>query len=895
MSADAEAARLRDATERRAHWKRWGPYLSERAWGTVREDYSPDGDAWDYFPHDHARARAYRWNEDGLARHLRPPPVHLLRAGALERTRSDPQGAALRPDRPAGQPRRGREGVLLLPRQHADALVHEGALQVSAGRVPVRAARGRERAPQPRPIPSSSCSTPASSTATATSTCSSSTPRPRSKTSLIRITVANRGPDAAAIDRPADALVPQSLVVAARLQEAFAVAQRRPRRRRRPSSSTRMSSAGATFIATASPELLFTNNETNTERLFKTAEHHAVREGRHPRLRRPRQAAAVNPAAHRHQGRGALPRDDPGRRTAGLPLAADRRADRGARSRIPSRSVFDERIAEADEFYDERHPRRRSPTTAKSVMRQAFAGLLWSKQFYHYVVRDWLNGDPGQPPPPAERARRAQQRLAHLYNADVISMPDKWEYPWYAAWDLAFHCIPLALVDPEFAKEQLVLLLREWYMHPNGQLPAYEWAFGDVNPPVHAWAALARLQDRAAAHRQAAIAGSSSGCSTSCCSTSPGGSTARTPRATTSSRAGSSASTTSACSIAASRCPAARISSSPTAPAGWRCTRSTCWPSRWSWRTKIRPTRTSPASSASTSCTSPTRCRIAATPRCACGTRRTASTTTSLHTPRRPPRSRSRCARWSGLIPLFAVETLEAVDAGPAARLPRPHASGSSQNRPDLTNNVASMVTPGQGERRLLSIVDARPAAPDPRRRCSTSASSCRPTASARSRVSTRTIPSSSGSTARNTRVDYEPAESTNGLFGGNSNWRGPIWFPVNYLLIESLQKFHYYFGDDFKVECPTGSGQMMNLWEVATELSRRLSSIFLQTGRPPRRSTAASSGSRPTRTGATWCSSTSTSTATPGRAWAPAIRPGGRRWSRSCCSRAAKRREDQP
>ena len=160
----------------------------------------------------------------------------------------------------------------------------------------------------------------------------------------------------------------------------------------------------------------------------------------------------------------------------------------GDRSALSSTTSSASACAEADEFYATVIPPDLSDD-ARNVMRQAFAGMLWSKQFYHYVVSEWLEGDPAVPPPPDERQRRPQHEWTHLYNADVISMPDKWEYPWYAAWDLAFHCVPLALVDPEFAKEQLMLMLREWYMHPNGQMPAYEWAFGDVNPPVHAWAA----------------------------------------------------------------------------------------------------------------------------------------------------------------------------------------------------------------------------------------------------------------------------------------------------------------------------------------------------------------------------------------------------------------------
>ena len=204
------------------------------------------------------------------------------------------------------------------------------------------------------------------------------------------------------------------------------------------------------------------------------------------------------------------------------------------------------------------------------MQRQALAGLMWSKQFYHYSVELWLEGDPAQPPPPEVRKHGRNADWTHLYNLDVLSMPDKWEYPWYAAWDLAFHTLPIALIDPEWAKRQLILLLREWYMHPNGQLPAYEWAFGDVNPPVHAWAA---WQVYKITRAQAGTTPPSwSGSFTSCCSTLPGGSTARMPTATTSFRAASWGWTTSASLTAARPCPPAATSSRPTAPPGWPCT-----------------------------------------------------------------------------------------------------------------------------------------------------------------------------------------------------------------------------------------------------------------------------------------------------------------------------------
>ncbi len=312
---------------------------------------------------------------------------------------------------------------------------------------------------------------------------------------------------------------------------------------------------------------------------------------------------------------------------------------------------FDQVLAlrrqEADQFYQARCPALCEPGREddRRIVRQGYAGLLWSKQFYHYDVRAWLQGDPAQPAPPPDRGRPGSRNLEwlHLYNRDVLSMPDKWEYPWYAAWDLAFHMIPFARIDPAFAKQQLLLLLREWYMHPNGQLPAYEFALRRREP------AGARLGRPGGSTRSpSARTGSATGifwpgCSRSCCSTSPGGSTARTPTARTSSRAAFSAWTTSGCSIARSRCPPGARWNRRTAPPGWRSTAPPCcrWP--WNWPGGSRPTRTWPRSSSSTSSASPT----PSTPwaAAACGTRATASTTTSC-TPA-GGRCRCGCDRWS--------------------------------------------------------------------------------------------------------------------------------------------------------------------------------------------------------------------------------------------------------
>jgi hypothetical protein len=479
---------------------------------------------------------------------------------------------------------------------------------------------------------------------------------------------------------------------------------------------------------------------------------------------------------------------------------------------------------EADEFYGRVIPQDLS-SDAQNVMRQGFAGMLWSKQFYHYVIKNWLEGDPGNPPPVAERKTGRNSQWPHLYNADVISMPDKWEYPWYAAWDLAFHCVPLALVDCEFAKEQLVLLLREWYMHPNGQLPAYEWAFADVNPPVHAWAAWRVYKidkkrngkgDRAFLERvfhklllnftwwvnrkdaegmnifQGGFLGLDNiGVFDRSAPLPTGGYIEQSDG-------------TSWMAMYTLNLLAIALELASEDPA-YEDVASKFW-EHFIYIARAMNHRGNE------------------------GVGLWDEMDGFFYDVLRFPDGRKypmRIRSMVGLIPLFAVETLEPEVL---ERLPgfKRRLEWFIDNRRDLIGNVACMRSPGRGERRLLSIVDR-----DQLRRVlrfmldeNEFLSPYGIRALSRYHKDNPYMLSVNGNQYR---VDYEPAESSTGLFGGNSNWRGPIWFPVNFLLIESLQKFHHYLGDDFKVEFPARSGNMLTLWDVAAELSRRLSQIFLK------------------------------------------------------------------
>ena len=573
---NAEIRRLQESHDGTAGWKNWGPYLSERQWGTVREDYSEGGNAWDYFSHDQARSRAYRWGEDGLAGISDRPAAALFRAGALERQGPDPQGAAVRADQQRRQSRRGREGVLLLSRLHADPLVHEVPLQVSAGGVPVRRA-GDDQSPDAAGTSSNTnCSTRACSTTTAISTSSSSMPRPRRRhpdRDHRRQSRAGSGDVACA----ADAVVPQHLVVGRATANCRPSPADADRRRWRWSRRTDPK-LGTRYLLLRGRAVAAVHRKRNQHRSGCSAspQRDAVREGRHQQLRRAwtsgRGESGSRPARRSRRITSSTFRAGKSQHAA---AAAERcRSRRASHCTAPFGRSFDD--------VDERTPSARRTSSTRSITppslnadarpsHAAGAGRDAVEQAVLLLRRRQVARRtrlPIRSEPTASAAPR-NDHWHHMYNADVISMPDKWEYPWYAAWDLAFHVLALTLVDPDFGKQQLDLMLREHYMHPNGQIPAYEWNFGDVNPPVHAWATIFTYRLEKARPARATCAGWSAA-SRSCCSTSPGGSTARTARARTSSRAASSGSTTSASSIAARRCRPAAISNRPTAPPGWR-------------------------------------------------------------------------------------------------------------------------------------------------------------------------------------------------------------------------------------------------------------------------------------------------------------------------------------
>jgi hypothetical protein len=819
---DDERLRLQQAD-----WKRWGPYLSERAWGTVREDYSPDGDPWHYFPYEQSRSRAYRWNEDGIAgicdRHQ-----HICFALALWNGRDETIKERLfglsGPQGNHGEDVKEYYFYLDSTPTHSYMKALYKYPQGAFPYVKLRAESARRGRNEPEYELLDTGVFDEDRYFDVFVEYAKATP----EDILIRITAVNRGPDAAALD-----LLP---TIWFRNRWSWDPATPRPSLSRGPDVASGVTVAldddtyGRRYLhCEGVPELLFTENETNAARLF---------------------AKGVNATPFVKDGindcvvagaRDAVNPDDTGTKCAAryaMSIPPGGRAVvrlRLAESPLPApfdetfADTFRDRIAEADAFYAGVIPQRLSDD-ATNVMRQAFAGLLWSKQFYHYDVRRWLLGDPGQPTPPAERKSGRNHDWRQLNNADVMSMPDKWEYPWYAAWDLAFHCIPLALVDAHFAKAQLTLLLREWYMHPNGQLPAYEWNFADVNPPVHAWAALRvfridrRVNGRADrgflervfhklllnftwwVNRKDAEGNNIF----------EGG------------------------FLGLDNIGVFDRSNPPPGAAHLEQSDATSWMATFTLNMLAIAMELAAEDSIYEDIATKffehfLQIAHAMTDRgdqslCLWDEADGFFYDVLYHGGQREP---LRVHSMVGLIPLFAVETIE-PSAIEKMRGFRRRMEWFLQNRPDLTNNVASIHEAGRGDRRLLSVVDASQL-----RRLLAVALDEREFLSpyglrALSRVHAER-PYVLRINGDDHVIDYEPAESTTGLFGGNSNWRGPIWFPLNYLLIESIQKFHYYYGDDFLVECPTGSGRMMTLWDVATFLSQRLSSIFLrQDGRRP-------------------------------------------------------------
>jgi hypothetical protein len=826
----AERDRLREVEEGRQPWRRWGPYLSERQWGTVREDYSPDGTAWTYFPHDHARSRAYRWGEDGLLG-LCDDQGLLCLAPALWNGK-DP----ILKERLFGLGNsEGNHGEDVKEEYHYLDAVPSGAYLEALYRYPVvefpyQALRDENRR-RGRELPELELRD-TGAFAAGWLELRVEYAKAEAEDLLVRLTVVNRSAEA----RPVH-LLPQLWL---RNTWSWGREAGRPRIAQLGAGLAKATHQrlGAMYLQWEGlPEVLLGENETNVARLYglspagpaKDAFHDAVVQGRRDGLRTDGEGSklALWHVAELPPGGTLAVRLRLRREPATLPFADFDR-------------IFAGRRAEAEEFWRETSAGIPDPE-ARRVARQALAGMLWSRQYYHWDVSHWLAGDPGQPPPPSQRRRGRDAGWEHLNNGDVLLVPDKWEYPWYAAWDLAFQCVAVARADPELAKAQLVLLLREWYMQPSGQLPAYEWNLGDANPPVHAWAAWRVFTIDRELH---------------------GG---RGDRAFLE-----------------------RVFHKLLLNFTWWVNRKdvegrnvfqggflgldnigvfdrsdlpgceeldqadgTSWMAMYALdllRIALELAREEPIYQDVATKFVEHFLYIAGAMNDVGGQGVALwdAEDEFFYDVLRRPDGRAvplKVRSLVGLIPLFAVEVLEPDLLGHVPEF-TDRLSWFLRYRPDLAGLVSRWHVPGAGYSRLLALLRGH----------------------RMKRVLRRMLdedeflsPFGIRSLSRHHRgapfrlavdgaiadVGYEPAESRTGLFGGNSNWRGPVWLPMNFLVVEALRRFHRYYGDDFRVECPTGSGKLRTLAEIADELAGRVTRLFLPgpDGRRPYQGSAPPAG----------------------------------------------------
>ncbi|HZZ41797.1 MAG TPA: hypothetical protein VFE58_02580 [Tepidisphaeraceae bacterium] len=813
----AEQQRLDDDRLGRARWRTWGPYLSERQWGTVREDYSPDGHAWESFPHDHARSRVYRWGEDGIAGIS--DDKQLLCFSVAMWNGHDPilKERLFGLTGPEGN--HGEDVKELY--YYLDATPTHSYLKMLY-KYPQREFPYNQLVSENRARGRDQMEFELLDTGVFAEDRYFDLFVEYAKQGptdlLIQITAHNRGPD------PADLhLLPQ---LVCRNTWAWDNAHPKPRIAKTAPGTLCIDQAklGRYWLyADGEPALLLTENETNVKRLygvdrpgpFKDAFHDYVIHN-NPNAVNPAQVG-TKAAAHYHQ---TIPAG--GSMTVRLRLTHE---PSGLTNPFTDfEKLFQQRRAEADAFYA-RQQKNISDEDARRVHRQALAGLIWSKQFYRIDITRWLNGDIGQPAAPPERKKGRNRDWPHLNNSDIILMPDKWEYPWYAAWDLGFQCVAMAAIDAEFAKQQLVLITREWYMHPNGQLPAYEWEFGDVNPPVHAWAALHIYQIDKAATGKADVPFLERMYHKLMLNF-----TWWVNRKDRDGRNIFQGGFLGLDNIGV-------FDRSATLPTGGHINQAdgTSWMAMYClnlMRIALELARTNPVYQDTASKFFEHFLYIAAamTNIGSQGIDLWDKDDEFFYDVLSLPEGRAvplKVRSIVGLIPLFAVEVLspELLAQVPefAERL-----EWFLELRPDLAGLVSRWFEEGKGNTRLLSLLRGHRMKRLLKRMLDES-EFLSPFGIRALSASHRDHPYLFSCDGMTCTVGYEPGESQSGLFGGNSNWRGPIWMPVNFLLIDSLRSFHSYYGDDFKVEYPTSSGTFITLKQVADELSTRLTRLFLR------------------------------------------------------------------
>ncbi len=818
MSETAEEARLRENySGGKTLWHRWGPYLSERQWGTVREDYSEDGSAWDYFPHDHARSRAYRWGEDGIAgicdrRGLlnfalafwngRDPFLKERLFGLTNAQGNHGEDVKEVYFYLDNTPTHAYMKYLYKYPQRAypyDELLHENH---------------RRTATDPEYEIFHTDAFEDNRYFDLFVEYAKASPDDIS----IRIHAINRGPETAPLWILPTLWYRNDWVWSGQQEKPLIYEEAGEIRTVHPNYGT------MTLQCDGDPELLFTENETNFERLYHTKNPDPfVKDGFH-RFVVEGMEKAVNPQKRGTKAAALRRFDIPagGEVIYKLHLTTHNtgeKTDFGA----AFDALFKQRIAEADEFYLSRNPELSGELLA--IQRQAFAGLLWNKQRYAYDIYTWLAGDAAMPPPPAARKSGRNEEWKHFSASEVLSMPDKWEYPWFAAWDMAFHTISFALIDPQFAKDQLITLLREWYMHPNGQIAAYEWNFSDVNPPVHAWAALRIYQIDRKLNNGISDTGFLERVFQKLLLNFTWWINRKDAGGNNIFEGGFLGLDNIGVFDRNTMLPNGLILE--------QCD-GTSWMATFCLnmlQIALELARTNPVYEDVASKFFEHFILIADALNHIGDEVQTQlwddhdgfyyDTLRDTEGNEMQVRLRSLV----GVVPIFAVMTLESTDFD---RFPgfRRRTDWFLRNRSAMVQEIANIMLKGQANRHLLALVPK-----DRLRRVLTRVLDETEFLSDYGIRSVSAVyrdkPYTLDLDGQTLSVHYTPAESDSGLFGGNSNWRGPIWFPLNYLLIESLQKFDYYYGKDFKVEYPTGSGNLLTLWEVSIELSRRLIRLY--------------------------------------------------------------------
>lgn len=829
-TGQAERSRLVEDGKRLKNWKRWGPYLAERQWATVREDYSPDGECWDFFPHDHARSRAYRWGEDGLLG-ITDREGRLCFSIALWNGRDPFLKERLfgltGPEGNHGEDVKEEYFYLDATPTHS---YMKGLYKYPQTEFPYQRLL-EENQRRDREVPEFELRDTGIFEGNRYFDVQVEYAKAAPDDLLIRISMRNGGPESAQLH-----LLPtlwfrntwswgcehEGCTIKPRITSSAPGVLLAEHETLGPFNLKIGRTAGM-----KKPAALFTENESNNQKLFDAANASPyVKDAFHRRVV-DQEEGAVNPKEHGTKAAFHCPLEiDSGEtRTVTLRLSAGKSAASAA-SGASFDSIFEQRLREADGFYESVLPETFSQQE-RIVARQSAAGLLWNKQFYHYSIKDWLSGDQELPPPPAARKNGRNAEWDHFFSRDILSVPDKWEYPWFAAWDSAFHMIPLAKLDVAFAKEQLVLLLREWYMHPNGQIPAYEFEFGDVNPPVHAWAAWrvykisaprgARDRDFLERVFQKLLLNF----------------TWWVNRKDAEGRNLFSGGFLGLDNIGA-------FDRSKPLPSGGTLQQAdgTAWMGFYSLTMMAISMELIPDGD---------RLRVAYGDMASKFFEHFVQICDAINTAggeglwdehdgfyydrirfsdgtQRPLKVRSMV----GLLPLIAVTVLEQTSLD---RLPgfKKRFEWFLKNRQDLAKHISCTHDDCcAGEHRWLLALPSRERLLRMLHYLLDEDEFLSPYGIRSLSKFHQKNPFVFRDGTEEFRVDYIPGESNSGLFGGNSNWRGPVWFPVNYLIIEALESYHHYYGDSLKVECPTGSGQWCTLREVSAEIARRLTRLFL-------------------------------------------------------------------